>query len=153
MKKSIISISLSMLLLGGCVSSPSISESDIFQQYPNVREANTLLEKASADNLAFFAPEKMKEAQRVYANALKDAKAGKTNAGQLGEEAAARVNAARVQSDKAKYTFENVLLAREKALKVNASTVTPENFKEAKETFSRAITQLALGQNARVKRC
>jgi PBP1b-binding outer membrane lipoprotein LpoB len=128
MKKSIISISLSMLLLGGCVSSPSISESDIFQQYPNVREANTLLEKASADNLAFFAPEKMKEA-------------------------AALINATRVQSDKTKYTFENLLLACEKALKVNASTVTPENFKEAEETFSRAITQLALGQNARVKRC
>jgi outer membrane protein OmpA-like peptidoglycan-associated protein len=152
MKKTIISMSLAIALLGGCASSPSISDQDIFQQFPNISEANTLLEKATDDNLAFFAPEQMKEANRVYSSALKDAKAGKTSASELAKEAVARANAARVQSNKAKYTFEEVLVAREKALSVNAATASPEEFEEAEETFSKAIAQLELGQEAKAKR-
>ncbi|MDT0581515.1 OmpA family protein [Brumicola blandensis] len=152
MKRTIISISLAVALLGGCASSPSINEKDIFQQNPIISEANMLLQKATADNLAFFAPEQMKEAQRVYESALKDAKAGKTNATGLAKEAVARAKAARVQSDKAKYTFEEVLLAREKALSVNAATASPEAFKEAEQAFAKAIAQLELGQDARAVR-
>lgn len=152
MKKSIISISLAVVLLGGCASSTSISESDIFAKYPNAKEANMLLEKANADDLAFFAPEQMKQAQRVYDNAMKDAKTGRADANELVSEALARTKAARVQSDKAKYTFEEVLLAREKALSVNASSVAPDEFKDAEETFAKAIAQLELGQEARAKK-
>lgn len=152
MKKSIISISLAIALLSACATSPMISESDIFEQYPNVREANMLLAKANGDNLAFYAPEQMKEARRVYETALKDAKAGKSNVRDLAEEAVARTKAARVQSDKAKYTFEAVLLAREKAIAVNASNVAPKEFAEAEENFSKAIATLELGQEAKAKK-
>lgn len=152
MKKSILSISMAIILLGGCATSPSVSEKQVFQQFPNVREASTLLEKADNDNLAFYAPEQMKEAQRVYDNALKDAKAGKPNASALAQEAIARAKAARLQSDKAKYTFEEVLLAREKALSVNASSVATDEFKEAEATFAKAIAQLEFGQEAKAKR-
>ncbi|MGJ8692401.1 MAG: OmpA family protein [Thalassotalea sp.] len=151
MKKSILSISLAMALLGGCATSPTLSESDIFQQFPNVREANMLLEKANSENLAFFAPEQMKETQRLYDNALKDAKSGK-NARQQAEQAVASAKAARAQSDKAKYTFETVLKAREKALKVNASTVAPEEFKAVEANFAKSIAQLESGQDAKAKR-
>lgn len=152
MKKTIVSISIAMILLGGCASSPSISEKDIFEQYPNISQASTLIQKANDDNLAFFAPEQMKEAQRVYEEALKDAKAGKSDAAKLASEAVARAKAARVQADNAKYTFEEVLLAREKALVVNAATVSPEEFEEAEQTFAKAIAQLEFGQEAKAKR-
>ncbi|WP_412973300.1 OmpA family protein [Glaciecola sp. MF2-115] len=152
MKKSIISISLAMVLLGGCASSTSISESDVFAKYPNAREASILLEEAKNDDLAFFAPEQMKQAQRVYENAMKDAMAGKADASELAVEAVARAKAARVQSNKAKYTFEEVLLAREKALEVNAASVAPEEFKDAEESFSKAIAQLEFGQEAKAKK-
>jgi len=152
MKKSIISISLAMVLLGGCASTVSVSEKDIFQQYPGISEANTLIEKAKGDNLAFFAPEQMKEAQKVYENALKAAKSGKPDAKEMANEAIARAKAARTQSAKAQYTFEDVLLARDKAMKVNASAVAPEEFKEAEETFAKAIAQFELGQEDKAKK-
>lgn len=152
MKKTLISMSLAMVLLGGCASSPVVSDKDIFQQFPSISEASSLLTKANEDNLAFFAPEQMKEAQRVYESALKGAKAGKLDAVALSQEAVARAKAARVQSDSAKYTFEEVLLAREKALSVNAATVSPKEFSEAEDAFSKAIAQLELGQEARAKR-
>ncbi|AEP28851.1 OmpA family protein [Brumicola nitratireducens] len=152
MKKSIISISLTLALLGGCASSPSVSEADIFQQYPSVQEASTLLTNAKDDNLAFYSPEQMKEARRVYDQAMKDAKAGKSGAGQLADEAVARAKAAKTQADKAKYTFEEVLLAREKALDVNATTVAPEDFQEAEKEFAKAIALLEIGQDAKAKK-
>lgn len=152
MKKTIISMSLALVLLGGCATSPSVSESEVFQQYPNVLEASTLLEQAKGDNLAFYAPEQMKQAKRAYENALSDAKAGKADASTYAQEAVARAKDARAKADQAKYTFEEVLKARDKALNVNAATVAPEEFSDAEDMFSKAITQLEMGQEAKAKK-
>jgi len=152
MKKSIISISLAMVLLGGCSTMPSVSESEVFNQYPKVREASTLLDQAKSENLSFYAPQQMKQAKRMYNDALEDAKAGKADASALAQQAVAKAKAAKAQAMKAKYTFEDVLEARDKALAVNASTVASEDFKDAEEMFSEAIAQLEMGQEARAKR-
>nr|WP_136249453.1 OmpA family protein [Ningiella ruwaisensis] len=152
MNKTIISISLAMALLSGCATQPSVSDNDVFQQYPVINEANLLIQKANAENLAFFAPEQMKEATRAYGTALKDAKSGKDNATAAANEAVSRIKAARQQSEKARYIFEDVLSAREKALNVNASTVSPEDFADAEADFSEAIAQLEQGQEARAVR-
>jgi hypothetical protein len=47
--------------------------------------------------------------------------------------------------EKAKYTIEQVLQAREKALAVNASSVAPEEFENEQYSFAKAIAQLELG--------
>ncbi|MFT6270036.1 MAG: outer membrane protein OmpA-like peptidoglycan-associated protein [Alphaproteobacteria bacterium] len=152
MKKSIVSISLAVALMGGCASKPTISENEVFTQYPSVLEASKLIEEANGDNLMFFSPEQMKETTRVYEAALNDAKAGKANAKTLAQEAVARAKAARVQADSAKYTFEEVLLAREKALNVNARSVVVDEFAEAEKEFAKAIALLEVGQEERAKR-
>jgi len=152
MRKSIISISLAAALLAGCASNPKLSNDAVFQQYPTVSEAQSLINKAKQDDLAFFSPEQMKEANKVYDNALRDAKAGKGSATALADEAVARVNAARAQSSKVKYIFEDVLAAREKAIQVNAKTVAADQFDDAEKMLAKAIAQLEIGDEARAKR-
>jgi outer membrane protein OmpA-like peptidoglycan-associated protein len=152
MKKTMISLSLAMVLMGGCASKSSISEADIFTQYPIVSQASTLIQNAKTDNLAFYAPQQMIEAQRVYDSALKDAKAGKANAAELASEAIARVQAARTQANEAKYTFEQVVAAREKAMMANAASVAPDEFKKAEDSFAKAISLLEFGEDDRAIR-
>jgi outer membrane protein OmpA-like peptidoglycan-associated protein len=152
MKKTLLSLSLAAVLLGGCASTSTLSTNAVFQQYPAVSEAQSLITKAKEDNLAFYSPEQMKEANRVYENALKDAKADKISATELAEEAVARVNAARAQSNKVKYTFEEIFIAREKAMQVNAQSVASEQFNDAEKMLAKAIAQLEIGEDAKAKR-
>jgi hypothetical protein len=42
MKKSIIGISIALVLLGGCALNPAVSEDEVFKQYPSVLEAKSV---------------------------------------------------------------------------------------------------------------
>jgi len=152
MKKSIVATTLFLTLASGCASKKSLNEQEIFAQYPVVQEANVLLKNSSAENLALYSPAQMKQAQDVFDEAVKQAKAGKPSAIDSGKEAVLRVKAAQKQAVKAKYVFEDVLKARQRAVDVDANSLIPDAFNEAENQLSRMLGWLEIGEDEKAKR-
>lgn len=152
MKKTLIASALSLALIAGCATKATLSENEMMQQFPTLNQASVLLEKANDENLAFYSPEQIKAAQRAFDDAMKQAKSGKSSASTAAKEAVARVNAAMKQSDKAKYTFEEVFTARDKALSANADTLVADEFNDSEKQFKKMLAQFELGEEDRAKR-
>ena len=152
MKKLVIASTLSFLLFAGCASNTALSQKEIMQQFPTVNQARTLLEKANTENIAYFAPKRMQIAKNVYDDALKQAKAGSTSANAAAEKAINEVNAAMKQSERAKYVLEDVLVARNKAVNINANALVPEKYEDAEKQLNKMLVLLEAGEDERAKR-
>ncbi len=152
MKKTIIASSLSFLLFTGCASNTVLSQNDIMEQFPNIKEARLLLEKANDENIDYYSPEKMEIAQRAFDDAISQAKSGKASASTTATNAITAVNAAVKQSEKAKYVLEEVFVARKKALATNANNLVPEKFEAAEKQLKKMLGLLENGEDDRAKR-
>lgn len=151
-KKNLIASALCVALMSGCASKSILSQQEVFQQYPIINDASTLLVEASSDNLAFYSPEQMKAAQRALDEAIKQAKSGKAGANTPANEAIARVKAAQKQAQKAKYVFEEVFNARQRANNVNASTLVPDAYNDAENQLSKMLGWLEIGEEEKASR-
>jgi len=152
MNKRILLNTLVILFLSGCAATTVLSNKQIMQQFPTLSEANILLAQAKANNLAYYSPEQMKAAQRVFDDAMKQAKAGKASAKVTAQEAVDRLNAADNQAKKAKYVFDEVFNARQKALAVNADSLVAEKFESTEKQFKKMLAWLEIGEEERAKR-
>ncbi|ASP47832.1 OmpA family protein [Cognaticolwellia beringensis] len=152
MKKTLIASALTLVLITGCASNATLSESEMMKQFPTLNQASQLLVQAEQDDLAFYAPEQIKAAQRAYDDALKQAKTGKNSTDITAKETVDRVNAAIAQTNKAKYVFEEAFNARKKALSVNADKLVPERFNDAEKQFKKMLAWFELGEDERAKR-
>ena len=152
MKKTLIASALTLVLITGCASNVTLSENEMMKKFPTLNQAEQLLEKADQENLAFYAPEQIKAAQRAFDDALKQAKSDKDSTDITAKETVDRVNAAIAQSNKAKYTFEEAFDARQKALSANADKLVPERFNDAEKQFKKMLAWFELGEDERAKR-
>jgi len=152
MKKTIIVTSIFLTLTTGCASNKSLNEQQIFAQYPVVQEADILLKNSAAENLALYSPKQMEQAQDVFDEAVKQAKAGKVSATESGKEAVLRIKTAKKQAVKAKYVFEDVLKARQKAKDANANSLIPDAFNDAEAKFAKMLAWLEVGEEDKAKR-
>ncbi|MBU2876045.1 OmpA family protein [Aliiglaciecola lipolytica] len=152
MKRKLIAGAICVALLSGCASKVHLSETEIMQQFPVLEKATELLEQANINDLAFYSPEQMKEAQRAYDSALRQAESGNNTANASAKEVVDRINAAKTHSSKAKYVFEEVFVARNKALGVSADTLVPDNFNSSEKQFKKMLTWFEVGEEDRAKR-
>ncbi len=152
MKRTLIASALTLVLITGCASNATLSESEMMKQFPTLNQASQLLEKAAKDDLAFYAPEQIKAAQSAFDDALKQAKTGKSSTDNTAKETVDRVNAAIVQSNKAKYAFEEVFDARRKALSVNGDSLVSERFNDSEKQLKKMLAWLELGEDEKAKR-
>lgn len=152
MKRRFIASALCIGLLGGCASTQTATEQEVFQQYPLVSKAHNLLNTAKNANLALFSPAQLQAAQNAYNNALKYAKSGKPEAKTAATEVIKRIEAAEKQAQKANYVFEEVFDARKRATAVNASELAPNAFNRAEEKLTKMLSQLELGEEDKATR-
>ncbi len=124
----------------------------MFAQYPVVQEADVLLKNSAAENLALYSPEQMKQAQQVFDEAIKQAKSGKPSANESGKEVVLRVKAAQKQAIEAKYVFEDVLKARERAKVSSANSIIPDAFNDAETKLAKMLSWLEVGEDEKAKR-
>lgn len=152
MKKTMIAIALSVSLLAGCASNTALTEAQVMQNSPVLSEAKLLLQQAQNEQLSLYSPAQIKAAQLAYDNAFKIATSGKTDSNGGAQEAVSRVKAAIKQADEAKYVFDEVFTARDKALNVNADSLVPEQYNDAEKQLKKMLAWLELGEDERAKR-
>jgi outer membrane protein OmpA-like peptidoglycan-associated protein len=152
MKKSIIATTIFLALATGCASNNVLNEQQMFAQYPVIQEANTLLNNSVDENLALYSPEQMKQAQQVFDEAVKQAQMGKNSAIESGKEVVLRVRAAQNQASKAKYVFEDVFKARQRAEDASASRLIPDAFNDAETKLAKMLSWLEIGEDEKAKR-
>lgn len=141
-----------LLLLAGCASQPKLTEQDIFKQFPEVLEAKTQLAQAEDTNLALYSPQLSQQANAAYDKALQLARSGKAESVAAAREAIATLAAAKKKTAEAKYTFDEVLMARARARNVNAQNLIPEEYNSAEKALSSAFASLETGDEDKAKK-
>ncbi|MFT6895932.1 MAG: outer membrane protein OmpA-like peptidoglycan-associated protein [Paraglaciecola sp.] len=141
-----------MLLLAGCASQPKLTEQDIFTQFPEVLEAKTQLAQVQEEKLALYSPQLTLQANAAYEKAMQLARKGKAESEVAARESIATIAAAKKKTAEAKYAFDEVLVARERARNVNAQNIIPDDYDIAEKALSNAFASLEAGDEAKAKK-
>ncbi|MDN4504339.1 OmpA family protein [Alteromonadaceae bacterium BrNp21-10] len=150
-----VKFTLALLLvaaISGCASQKGLTDTDALQKIPVLSQAKTQLQQAQESRLDWYSPSQMAQASDDYQQALKQAKAGKPEAVSTANKVLARIGAAQKQAEKAQYVFEDVLSARDKAIKVNASQVASNEFNRAESELTNVLALLEVGETDKAKR-
>jgi outer membrane protein OmpA-like peptidoglycan-associated protein len=112
-----------------------------------LQESKENLEKAKAEMADVLSPETLEKAQAAYDEAVKKTQKGESldKIRKLIEESINHSNMAIRNSELARVTFKDVLPAREKALKADAPSLAPEEWKNADSKFYEAANALERG--------
>ena len=130
-------------LLGGCAAkAPELTETAVMEKYQSVSKLNTQLAEAKKNGVDRLAPEGYKEAQEMYADAFDMARSQEDGADKLAQTGLARLSLATEQAENNKAVMREVLEAREKAVKANAQTTYPEEFKKLEGKLEKATMNL-----------
>lgn len=152
MKVKYAAVALFIATLSGCATQKILTEQEIFAQHPTLAQAKTSIETAERDNLALYSPAQLKNAEKVYQDALEQAQKNSPKVNESASEVIARIDAAEKQAVKAKYVFEEVFNARDRAIKVNASSAAPAAFKKAETELAKMLALLEVGDDEKAKR-
>lgn len=152
MKVKYTAVALIIATLSGCATQKVMTEQEMFTQHPTLAQAKTSIETAERENLALYSPEQVKSAQNVYKDALAQAQKSSPKVNNSASEVIARIEAAKKQAVKAKYVFEEVFKARNRAIDVNASVAAPAAFKRAETELAKILAQLEVGEDEKAKR-
>lgn len=152
MKLKYMTIALLIATLSGCATQKVLTEQEMFESNPALAQAKKSIELAAQGNLALYAPVQLKSAENSYKEALRQAQNNDPKADNSANQVIANVEAAERQAVKAKYIFEEVFNARERAIKVKASSATPEAFENAETELASILALLEIGDDEKAKR-
>lgn len=152
MKLKYTAMALLIATLSGCATQKVLTEQEMFESNPALAQAKSSIELAARDNLALYAPVQLKNAEDAYKEALKQAQNSDPKANNSANQVITSVKAAEQQAIKAKYMFEEVFNARDRAIKVNASSAAPEAFKKAETELASILALLEIGDDEKAKR-
>lgn len=145
-------MALLIATLSGCATQKVLTEQEMFESNPALAQAKKSIELAAQGNLALYAPVQLKSAENSYKEALRQAQNNDPKADNSAHQVIANVEAAEKQAVKAKYIFEEVFNARERAIKVKASSATPEAFENAETELASILALLEIGDDEKAKR-
>ena len=139
------------ILLSACTSQQVLTEESALQTFPGLASLQQIIEQSDTTDIPLLAPESFGKATRQYAEALtlaqaNDSKGEKVAAKGLNSYAKAEVNAKKAQD-----VFEEVLLARQRAVNEGAAQYSPKSFKAADKSLLQLTQDLETGEEKRAK--
>lgn len=145
-------VALLITTLSGCATQRLMTEQEMLVQHPTLAQAKTSIEAAERENLALYSPVQLKNAENIYQNALEQAQNSSPKVNDSANEVIARIETAKKQAVKAKYVFEEVFNARDRAINVNASSAAPAAFKKAESELAKVLALLEVGEDEKATR-
>ncbi len=130
---------------------PVMTEEAMYIKYPQVQQLERKLQSSQSSELARLAPALYEGARKNYDEALKWAKADHTRGSELAQEGLARYDAAVRQSTRAKDVFEDVLIARDRAIQAGANAASDRTYRQAEESLQKLARQLELGREDKAR--
>ncbi|MBA6292975.1 OmpA family protein [Colwellia sp. MB3u-70] len=152
MKVKYTAVALLITILSACATQKLMTEQEMLVQHPTLAQAKTSIEAAERENLALYSPVQLKNAENIYQNALEQAQNSSPKVKDSASEVIARIETAKKQAVKAKYVFEEVFNARDRAINVNASSAAPAAFKKAESELAKVLALLEVGEDEKAIR-
>lgn len=128
-----ITLAFICFFLVSCAGKPPLMEQQISQQYPIVNELKNQLDEGQLNELDILSPDFYGDAKKRYAESLKLARENNLKATSRANDGLAILSKATLKAQVSQDVLEEVLLARDKAVKSNASQVSPEAFETAEK--------------------
>lgn len=140
------------LVLSACATQTKLSETDMFKQFPVLLEAKETLGEANGNQLALYSPQLMQRANTAYDKAIRLARSGNTQSTASAKETIAILNAVQEKTKNAKYMFEEVLAARQRARDVNAQTLVSSDYAVVERALLSDFELLEQGEETKAKK-
>ena len=117
--KKIIIFSLFLVLLSSCAGPQKLSQQAIFEQYPGIATLKQSLDKGKEDELMIFAPVTYQSAVETYEQAIESGKNRSAETPAIAQRGQKELSRAQSIAAQSRDILEEVVIAREKAKKVN----------------------------------
>lgn len=138
-------------LLTSCASNQTLSQQDIFKQYPAVATLKKALDQGRADGLATFSPKAFKLATVAYSEAIGKAKNNDSSSTALANEGLNQIKQAQAVASQSRDILEEVVTARQRAQEVGAADVKRSEFKAAEADLLDVTKLIEAGEVSEAK--
>lgn len=138
-------------LFASCASNQTLSQQDIFKQYPSVAALKKALDQGRADDLATFSPKAFQQATVAYSEAIIKAKNNDSSSTDLANEGLNQIKQAQAVASQSRDILEEVVIVRQRAQDVGAADVKRGEFKAAEEDLLDVTKLIEAGEVSEAK--
>lgn len=139
------------LVVTSCATQPMLSDQAVMASYPAVSDLKSELAAADMAGVEMLSPNEYTAASASYEEALKLARVDDAESDTVAREGLMNINKANMNADVARDVFEDVLVARDKAVTAGAKQYTPERFDSADKALLKLTTLLEGGDSDKAK--
>lgn len=144
-------IALVSIIAAGCSSKQVLTQQTALETFPTVASLASKVEEAESADLGMLAPAQYAAVTEQLAKALKWAQANDPKSEQFAEQGLAALDKAKEQANSASDVFEEVLVARKKAIQAGAPQYYEEDFNQAEQSLLRLTRMLGAGDEFNAK--
>ena len=147
-------VMVSLLLIGCATKTVELSDAEVMQKYPDIKELKRLLataKKSGSDNLA---PQGYQQANQLFTQALDQATLQKNGSEALAKQGLSEIRQALIDTKTSKSILQTVLDARQKSIIATAHVLYPEDFEQVEKRLRLAANSIELNkiEQAKIKR-
>ena len=151
-KNAVFFILFILFILGGCATTPQLTNEQALSQSKELTDFNNRLTEAKSNGVNYLSPDNFKEAEDQYSSAIKDAMAQKfdsaNEAAVKGQESLSRAETAAGQS---REIFADVLVSRDCAIAAEGPELYSEDYEDIESVFHKATVAVEEGKLDKAK--
>ncbi|MDJ0882252.1 MAG: OmpA family protein, partial [Gammaproteobacteria bacterium] len=150
-KNSMMMVMLSLLVMGCATKTVELSDAEVMQNYPDIKELKRLLATAKKSDANNLAPQGYQKANQLFTQAFDLATTQKDGSEAIAQQGLSVIRQALTDTKSSKSILQTVLDARQKAIIATAHVLYPQDFEKVEKRLRLAANAIELNKIEQAK--